>query len=217
MALLWSGGKDSVMASEALRLGVAPAFDVRALLTTIDEYGRVTAHGVPVGLLERQAAALGLPLRTVAVPLGAPNTVYEARVGAALWALREEGVLAVAAGDLFLEEVRRYRQGLIEAAGLRALFPLWGQPSAELAEAFVGRGFRALAVAVDASVLPRTFLGRAYDRAFLAALPPSADPCGERGEFHTFVTGGPGFRHPVTYREGAVLGETHLHLELLRD
>lgn len=182
------------------------------LVTTADEAGRVTAHGVPVALVRAQAAALALPLRVVTVPRGAPNAIYEAHLGAALAALKAQGIGVVAAGDLFLEDVRRYRQRLIEGAGLRAAFPLWGCASAEFAEAFLARGFAALTVAVDPRALPESFLGRPYDRALLRALPPSVDPCGERGEFHTFVTGGPTFRRPVAYRRGRVLGG---RLELL--
>jgi uncharacterized protein (TIGR00290 family) len=199
-ALLWSGGKDSLMALEALRSSAR----VEVLVTTADERERVTAHGVPVALVRGQAAALGLPLQVVTVPQGAPNAVYEAHLGEALAALKAQGIGMVAAGDLFLEDVRRYRQHLIETAGLRATFPLWGRVSAELAEAFVARGFTALTVAVDPRALPESFVGRLYNRVLLRALPPNVDPCGERGEFHTFVTGGPTFRYPVRYRPGGV-------------
>ncbi len=180
------------------------SFRVTTLLTTVDERALVGVHGVPVALIEQQAAALGCALRTVEVPRGASNAVYEARLLEALGALRAEGTLAAAAGDLFLDELRAYRQRLAESAGLKAVFPLWQRDPLELAGAFIGGGFSALTVCVDALALPKSFAGRTFDRAFLAELPPEVDPCGENGEFHTFVSAGPHFKRPVVYYKGKV-------------
>lgn len=207
--LFWSGGKDSMMAFDALNSSSHSeqderSFEVTTLLTTIDENARVGAHGVPLELIEQQAGALGCTLRTAVVPQGTPNTVYEARVLRALGRLKAEGIGAAAAGDLFLDELRAYRQRLVEEAGLRAIFPLWQRDALELARAFIGRGFSAVTVRVDAQVLPERFVGRDFDQAFLAELPAEVDPCGENGEFHTFVSAGPHFKRPVTYRKGDV-------------
>lgn len=186
------------------RSSSSSTFRVTTLLTTVDEHALVGVHGVPVALIEQQAAALGCALRIVEVPQGAPNAVYEAQLLAVLGALRAEGIAAAAAGDLFLEDLRAYRQRLTESAGLRAVFPLWQRDPLELAGAFIGGGFSALTVCVDARALPKSFVGRAFDKAFLAELPAEVDPCGENGEFHTFVSAGPHFKRPVLYRKGKV-------------
>jgi uncharacterized protein (TIGR00290 family) len=193
LALSWSGGKDSALALHALRAaGTEPA----ALLTVVDETSaRVAHHGVPDALLRAQAAATGIDLVTVAVPAGAGNGVYEARLRAAL-----DGFEAVAFGDLFLDDLRAYREEQLAAAGLEARFPLWHAGTRALAEEFVAAGFRALVVSVDGEQLPHAFLGRELDAAFLADLPPGADPCGERGEFHTFVYAGPVLAAPIPVR-----------------
>jgi uncharacterized protein (TIGR00290 family) len=195
LVLSWSGGKDSALALAALqRAGTPPA----ALLTVVDEEsGRVAHHGVPRALLEAQAAAAGVDLLTVAVPAGAGNDIYEARLRVAL-----DGVDMVAFGDLFLADLRAYREEKLAAAGKAAYFPLWGADTRALAEEFVAAGFRALVVSVDGEQLAHEFLGRELDAAFLAALPAGADPCGENGEFHTFVCAGPVFRAPLAVRPG---------------
>jgi uncharacterized protein (TIGR00290 family) len=197
--VLWSGGKDS-----ALALHEAGRHDIAALLTTVTEgYERISMHGVRVALLERQAAALGLPLEKVAIPPRCPNGEYEARMGAALARHRAGGVTSVLCGDIFLEEVRRYREErLFAASGLTGAFPLWGRDTRALARRFLDLGFRAVLCCVDTSVLPLEYAGRPYDEALLADLPPGADPCGENGEFHTFVFEGPGFSRPVALTPG---------------
>jgi len=193
LALSWSGGKDSALSLWALRRAGTPP-DV--LLTVVDEdSGRVAHHGVPRALLRAQAAAAGVELTTVAVPAGAANDVYEARLRAAL-----ERVDAVAFGDLFLADLRAYREERMAAAGKAARFPLWGADTPALAAEFVAAGFRALIVSVDGERLPHDFLGRELDAALLAALPPGVDPCGENGEFHTFVFDGPVFGAPLAVR-----------------
>jgi len=195
LALSWSGGKDSALALRALQAaGTPPA----ALLTVVDEASaRVAHHGVPDALLRAQAAAAGVELVTVAVPAGAGNAVYEARLRAAL-----DGFEAVAFGDLFLADLRAYREAKLAAAGLAARFPLWHADTRALAEEFVAAGFRALLVSVDGEQLPHELLGRELDAALLAALPAGADPCGENGEFHTFVYAGPVVGAPLAVRTG---------------
>lgn len=188
LALSWSGGKDSALALAALRAAGTPP---QLLLTTIDEVtGTVPHHGVPLASVEAQAAAAGVPLVTVEIPPAAANVTYEARMRAAFdGPLRE--VESVAFGDLFLEDLRAYREDRLAQAGRQARFPLWGSDTAALARRFVAEGFRAVVVAVDEAQAPATLVGRELDDAFLDALPAGIDPCGERGEFHSFVWDGP--------------------------
>jgi uncharacterized protein (TIGR00290 family) len=203
-ALSWSGGKDSALALRALRdeYGVEP----QALVTTVtSRYGRISMHGVRRSLLRRQAGALGLPLVEVTIPPGCTNTVYERRWTDAFASSRLEGAEEVAFGDLFLEDVRRYREGLLARAGKRGVFPLWGRDTAALAREFVASGFRAVLVCVDPKQLDGSFAGREFDEDLLADLPAAVDPCGERGEFHTFVYAGPGFHSPIGCRVGDVV------------
>jgi uncharacterized protein (TIGR00290 family) len=202
--LSWSGGKDSALALH--QLGGSTRFRVAGLLTTVTEdYDRISMHGVRRRLLERQVEALGLPLTTVGIPPAAANQAYEERMGAALAGLREGGVRTVAFGDLFLEDIRRYRETMLAGAGMAATFPLWGRDTAALAREFLALGFRAVVTCVDCQQLDGAFVGRDYDAAFLHDLPPGVDPCGENGEFHTFVFDGPGFREPVPLRRGEVV------------
>lgn len=204
--LSWSGGKDSALALQRLRAD--PSVRVEALLTTVtDVYDRVSMHGVRRALLEAQAAAVGLPLRIVRIPPGCTNAEYEQRFGGALAAWAADGGHAVAFGDLFLADVRAYRERLVaeHASALAPRFPLWGEATGALARRFVADGFRATLVCVDPRQIPAACCGRAYDAALLDALPATADPCGERGEFHTFVHDGPGFARAVPVRAGEVV------------
>lgn len=202
--LSWSGGKDSALALHRLR--ETGALRVEGLLTTVtDAYDRISMHGVRRALLDAQAAAVGLPLRTVRIPPRCPNDEYEARTGAALAAWAAEGGAAVAFGDLFLEEIRAYRERLLAPHALAPVFPLWGEDTAALARRFVALGFRAVLVCVDPRQLDPRFAGRAYDDALLDELPAGVDPCGERGEFHTFVHDGPVFRAAVPVAAGEVV------------
>jgi uncharacterized protein (TIGR00290 family) len=204
LALSWSGGKDSVLALRALRdeHGVEPC----TLVTTVtSSYDRISMHGVRRSLLGRQAEALGLPLVEVAIPPGCANTVYEQRWMNAFASARLEGVEEVAFGDLFLEDVRAYREVLLARAGRRGLYPLWGRDTTRLAREFVTAGFHAVLVCVDPAQLDGSFVGREYDERLLAKLPADVDPCGERGEFHTFVYAGPGFSEPIGCRVGDVV------------
>jgi uncharacterized protein (TIGR00290 family) len=202
-ALAWSGGKDSALALWTLRRRL---LEPVALITTVTEtYERVSMHGVRRELLARQAAALGIPLEEVVIPPNCVDEVYDARMSEAWAAAPLSAVEAVAFGDLFLEDVRAYREERLAAAGKRGLFPLWGQDTAELAGEFVAAGFEATLVCVDPRALDADFCGRRYDKSLLADLPPGIDPCGENGEFHTFVSAGPIFTEPIACeRDGIV-------------
>lgn len=203
LVLLWSGGKDATLALDVLH-SQSPR-RIGALLTTVvEDTERVTMHGTPLQLIEQQADALGLPLHVMRVPELPPNEVYEVRLEAALSPLLEEGFSTVVAGDIFLEDVRDYRQQAIEALGATGLFPLWQRDTEWLARRFQERGYRAVVTAVDTTQLDTSFVGRTYDEAFLDDLPDDVDPCGEHGAFHTFVTDGPAFRQPVPITVGAV-------------
>ena len=204
IALSWSGGKDSALTLWALRneLGIEP----RALITTVtDEYDRISMHGVRRSLLERQAAGLRLPLVQVRIPPACMNDVYDARMAEAFASARLKGVEDVAFGDLFLEDIRAYREERLRQAGKRALFPLWGRDTSELARAFVRTGFEAVLVCVDPKRLDPSFAGRRYDERLLVELPADVDPCGENGEFHSFVYAGPIFSDRIECEIGEVV------------
>lgn len=206
VVMSWSGGKDSALALARLRDD--PAVEVVGLLTTVTAgYDRVSIHGVRRALLHAQAAALGLPVAEVTLQPRCSNEEYDRAFADAVAALRERlpDVRRMAFGDIHLEDVRAYREARIAALGFGALFPLWGEPSAVLAEEVLARGIAARLVCVDTHALSARFAGRLYDGSLLADLPDSVDPCGERGEFHTFVSGGPGFRTPVPYEVGEVV------------
>lgn len=202
----WSGGKDSALAlREILRDG---RYRVAALLTTVTgEYDRISMHGVRRTLLERQAASLGLPLEQVVISPGATNAEYEDKMGAALQALRQRvpSLDTVVFGDLFLAEIRGYRERMLAQIGMRGLFPLWLRDTRALAHEFVRLGYRAVLVCVDANQLAAEFAGREFDAELLRELPSTVDPCGENGEFHTFVYAGPGFRCDVRHERGPVV------------
>lgn len=201
--LLWSGGKDAVLALDVLH-SQSPR-RIEALLTTVvEDEERVTMHGTPLALVQRQADALDLPLHVMRVPPRPPNEVYEARLEAALTPLLDAGFSTVVAGDLFLEDVRAYREQVIEALGATALFPLWQRDTAWLARRFRERDYRAVVTSVDTTQLDASFAGRTYDEAFLDDLPDAVDPCGEHGSFHTFVTDGPPFRREISVTVGAM-------------
>lgn len=202
--LSWSSGKDSAWALHRLRQTHPGA--IAGLLTTMNEVaGRVAMHAVRESLVVAQAEAADVPLHFVRIPSPCPNEVYEARMGAFVRDAVAMGYTHVAFGDLFLEDVRRYREERLRGTGLEPLFPLWGEPTAPLAETMVEAGVRAYLTCVDPRVLDAHFAGRAYDRALLAELPPEVDPCGERGEFHTFVWDGPMFARSVPVAPGVVV------------
>ncbi len=201
--LSWSGGKDSALALATLRAD--PAVEVVALLTSVTAgYDRVSIHGVRRALLEAQARSVGLPLHEIRLEPQCSNAAYDAAVEHSLAELgaRFPGARTIAYGDLFLDDVRRYREDRIGQLGFAVDFPIWGQPTEALARRFIADGFEARLVCVDTTQLEARFAGRAYDRTLLAELPPTVDPCGERGEFHTFVSSGPIFAAPVRYDVG---------------
>ena len=202
--LAWSGGKDSAMALHRIRQ--SREYAVERLMTTVtQDYDRICMHGVRTALLEQQAAALDLPLNKVHLRKNLSQEEYDARMEASVLQYREQGIETVVFGDLFLEDVRRYRETSLARVGMRAVFPLWRRDTRELGQAFVKAGFRAVVTCVDLQALAATFVGRDYDEAFLGDLPESADPCGERGEFHSFVYDGPIFRQPVPFTKGRTL------------
>lgn len=206
VVLSWSGGKDSSLALAALRAD--PRYDIVALLTSITRgYDRVSIHGVRRTLVEAQAARLRLPLVEVVIDPGCSNEAYESAFLETLERVRAEhaGARLIAFGDLFLADVREYRERLVRAAGHAALFPLWGRDTKALAAEFIEAGFRARLVCVDTTQLPAAFAGRAFDAELLDDLPAGVDPCGERGEFHTFVCAGPDFAVPIPVRLGEVV------------
>jgi uncharacterized protein (TIGR00290 family) len=199
--LAWSSGKDSAFALHVLRQ--AEGVEVCGLLTTVNEvHDRVAMHAVRRTLLEAQARAVGLPLFIVPIPSPCPNEAYERAMESALAEARENGVTAVAFGDLFLQDVRRYREERMADTGLRPLFPLWGHETRSLAEKMIASGQKAVLTCVDPRELPASFAGRSFDHALLADLPEGVDPCGEQGEFHTFCWDGPAFSRPVRVEVG---------------
>ena len=200
----WSGGKDSAMALHTLLQ--QKHFEVVALLTTVTEgYDRIAMHGVRRELLERQARSVGLPLQEVRIPPQCVNPVYEARMEEALHLFYDQGVRTVAFGDIFLEDLRAYREKNLARIGMAALFPLWQRDTRELIRFFHQQRFRAVAACIDTKVLDPSFAGRELDESFFRDLPPQADPCGENGEFHTFVFDGPIFQSPIPVRAGDVV------------
>jgi uncharacterized protein (TIGR00290 family) len=203
IVLSWSGGKDSAFTLWTLRRASEP---IRALLTTVTErYERVSMHGVRAALLREQARAVGLALVEVAIPPDCPNELYEERMVETLASAPLRSCRRYAFGDLFLEDVRTYREERLAALDKEGVWPIWGRDTMELAKEFVVSGFKAIVVCVDPRTLDARFAGRDYDAAFLADLPDSVDPCGERGEFHTFVHDGPVFAAPISCRRGDVV------------
>ena len=202
--LSWSSGKDSAYSLHVLRQNAE--VEVVGLLTTVNAAAnRVAMHAVRRDLLDAQAEAVGLPLLVVPLPSPCPNEAYEAAMAQALDEARERGVDAVAFGDLFLKDVRRYREERMAGTGLVPLFPLWGRPTRELALEMLAAGLRARISCLDPRVLPPALAGREFDRELLEALPAGVDPCGENGEFHTFAWDGPVFARPLPVRAGEVV------------
>jgi uncharacterized protein (TIGR00290 family) len=202
--LSWSSGKDSAWSLHVLRQ--AGGVEVTGLFTTINAAAdRVAMHGVRRAVLEAQARAAGLDLHVVDLPDPCLNADYERIMGAFVADARVRSVEAMAFGDLFLADIRAYRERQLAGTGIAPVFPLWGSDTRALADAMVDSDLVAHIACVDPARLDRALAGRPFDRAFLAALPPGADPCGENGEFHTCVTAGPMFRHPIAVRAGAVI------------
>jgi uncharacterized protein (TIGR00290 family) len=202
--LAWSSGKDSAWALHSIRQ--KGDFEIVALLTTVNQdYRRVAMHAVRESLLEAQAAAVGLPLVKVMIPSPCPNEIYEKAMGEAMLRARAEEVAHVIFGDLFLEDIRAYREKQLVSCGMTPVFPLWRRDTRLLAEEMLGGGLSAYLTCVDPRKLDRTFAGRRFDADLLAALPSSVDPCGENGEFHTFACAGPMFRSPIPVAVGEIV------------
>ncbi len=202
--LSWSSGKDSAWSLHVLRQ--RGEYEVVGLLTTFNEVAdRVAMHAVPRELVERQAAAAGLPLWAVPLPWPCSNDEYESRMAQTCRKAIADGIEAVAFGDLFLEDVRAYRIKQMKDTGLEPIFPLWGRPTRALANEMIAGGTRAKLTCVDTEKLDRSFVGREFDDAFLADLPEEVDPCGERGEFHSFVYAGPIFDSALAISVGEIV------------
>lgn len=196
----WSGGKDCAWALERLQ---GSDVEIAALLTTINErFNRVAMHGVRRELVEEQARSIGVPLWIAPLPWPCSNERYEEVMAGMCRRAVDTGIDSVVFGDLFLEDVRAYRERMLAGTGLEPLFPLWKAPTAALAREMLARGLRARIACIDRRVLDRSFAGREYDADFLADLPPVADPCGENGEFHSFVYDSPMFHHAIAVEPG---------------
>jgi len=200
----WSGGKDSAMALyEVLK---SWKYDVAALLTTVTEgYDRISMHGVRRTILEQQAALLGFPLETILISKRSSNEEYEAKMKEALSRYKQKGITAVAFGDIFLEDLKKYREDNLAKVGLKGVFPIWKRSTSELAATFINLGFKAIITCVDSKFLDKSFVGRVFDKQFLSDLPAGVDPCGENGEFHSFVYDGPIFSRGITFEKGQVV------------
>ena len=200
----WSGGKDSALALyEIQKTG---KYQIAALLTTVtQDYDRVSMHGVRRVLLEQQAESLGLPLEQILITNHATNAEYETEMRALLEKYKKLGVNAVVFGDIFLEDLKKYREDNLAQIGMRGLFPIWKRGSRGLARAFIALGFQAITTCVDSQHLDRGFVGRLFDEQFLSELPASVDPCGENGEFHSFAFDGPIFRKKIGIAKGEVV------------
>ena len=200
----WSSGKDSALALYEIRK--TPRYEIVALLTTVTkDYDRISMHGVRRVLLEQQAASLGLPLEKVLITKNSSNEEYEARMKDKLMEYQSRGVSAVAFGDIFLEDLKKYRENNLAKIEWQALFPIWKRDTVELSRSFVKLGFKAIITCVDSKVLDKSFVGRAYDEDFLKDLPPAIDPCGENGEFHSFAFAGPVFKEKISFTIGEIV------------
>jgi uncharacterized protein (TIGR00290 family) len=200
----WSSGKDSAWTVHVLRQ--QPDIELAGILTTVNEkYARVAMHAVREELLEAQADALGLPLWKVPIPSPCPNEVYERAMAAAVARAIADGFTHMAFGDLFLEDIRRYREANLAGTGLTPLFPLFGADTARLARDMIAGGLKARITCVNPKVLDASFAGRDFDASLLDALPASIDPCGERGEFHSFAYAGPMFSKPIAIKPGEIV------------
>jgi len=201
--LSWSTGKDSAWSLHVLRQ--RPDVEVVGLFTTVNAaFDRVAMHAVRRKLLEAQAEAAGLPLHVIEIPWPCPNEAYEAALGAFVAAQKAQGIAAMAFGDLFLEDIRAYREAKLEGSGIAPLFPLWGRETGALAREMIAGGLQARLTCVDPKKLPARFAGRSFDAALLAELPEGVDPCGENGEFHTCVFAGPMFDRSIDLHLGEV-------------
>ncbi len=205
VVLSWSGGKDSSLVLKEL-LGNSD-IEVKGLLTTVtQDYDRISMHGVRRVLLREQASSLGLPLFEVLIPKSATNEIYEREMKVVLSRLKIEYSVSMAVfGDIFLQDIREYREKLVSELGIECLFPIWGRDTKEMAKEFIDSGFRAILCTVDPKKISPEFCGREFDRKLLSDLPQEVDPCGENGEFHTFVYDGPIFRRSINVARGEIV------------
>jgi uncharacterized protein (TIGR00290 family) len=202
--LSWSGGKDSVLALRELQKN--DNFEIVALITTITKgYDRVSMHGIRRILLEQQADSIGIPLENVFISNNASIEEYESKFSEVVLEYKKMGINSVVFGDIFLQDIRRYREDFLSGIGMRGLFPIWGKNSIELANTFITLGFKAVITCIDTEALDKSFAGREYDEKFLSDLPAGVDPCGENGEFHSFVYGGNIFQIPLIFAKGEVV------------
>jgi uncharacterized protein (TIGR00290 family) len=204
VVVAWSGGKDSTLALyEILKTN---RYEVLELLTTVtQDYDIISIHGVRRVLLEQQARSLRVPLEKMLIPKGVSDADYENILLKSLNRHRTNGVLSVVFGDIFLEDVRKYRESILSKVGMKGIFPLWKKDTRQLARTFIDLGFKAVITVVDSKVLNKEFVGRKYDAQFLATLPANVDPCGENGEFHSFVYDGPIFRQKIFFTKGEIV------------
>lgn len=200
----WSGGKDSAMALYELQK--TGDYKISALLTTITEdYNRISMHGVRSSLLEQQADSLGFHLEKVYITKNSSNEEYESRMMDKLTYYQALGVNFVAFGDIFLEDLRKYREKNLNKLRMKGIFPIWKRNTLELAHTFIDLGFKAVITCIDSKILDKSFVGRPFDKKFLSELPPGVDPCGENGEFHSFVYDGPIFKKGIPHEKGKVV------------
>jgi len=213
--LSWSGGKDSALTLYEIQKN--RDWQIAGLLTTVTEgYDRISMHGVRRILLERQAQSIGLPLQKLFISNNATNEEYETKMREALMELKGYGLSSVAFGDIFLQDVRKYREDNLARLGMKGIFPLWEIDTSELAKIFIRLGFKAVVTCVDSKVLDQSFASRIIDEQFLAELPSRVDPCGENGEFHSFVFDGPIFEEPISFTIGeVVLRDSFCYCDLL--
>jgi uncharacterized protein (TIGR00290 family) len=201
VVLSWSGGKDSSMA--AYQLLASQKFEIAALMTTVTEdFDRISMHGVRRELLEQQAESLAIPLYKIMIPKECPNEIYEARMREGFAHFKAQGITNIAFGDLFLADVKQYRDERLAQAGMVGIYPIWLRDTDELVRSFIGLGFKAILACVDTHAIDACFAGREIDDSLLRDLPPSADPCGEHGEYHSFVYDGPIFKRPIACKAG---------------
>ena len=200
----WSGGKDSSMAYyEARKI---QGLEISALLTTVTEgYDRISMHGVRCTLLEQQAESLGVPVEKVTISQKSSNEEYELKTKEKFLYFKGQGVSSVVIGDIFLEDLKQYREEKLSEVEMTGIFPIWKRDTSELARTFIDLGFKAVITCIDSQVLDKKFIGREFDQQFLSDLPFNIDPCGENGEFHSFVTDGPIFQHAIRCQKGEVV------------
>ena len=213
--LSWSGGKDSAMTFHEIQKN--GDYETVALLTTVTEdYDRISIHGVRRTLLEKQAHALGIPLCKIHIPKTATNEIYETKLNETLYEYQNQEINTIAYGDLFLEDIKQYRENHLSQIGMKTHFPIWKRDTTEFLKTFIALGFKAIVVCVDSKILDRSYAGKMIDEVFLSELPSHVDPCGENGEFHSFVFDGPIFSEKVNFTIGdVVLRESFYFCDLI--